>query len=425
MANWIRSFTLNGQPLLKSNNPTVTRAANQGWSGSCTLTSNPGEGPYVMRIQQRNLDTGETETFESAPMVRIDGERQALKGQTDSRGNVVYTLNLADAALVKLAAPGKSFPTFVGSSSGAIASTIAAWAGVAIQGLDDWVIPLEEVKQQKPLDALRRLLADAGQDFQITPEGIILCYAATARLGSVSSDFLAPGYKEGLGNRLGRVTGIRVERQNSLASDFTKFFETSDFYSFELPTPLGIASVMDISVVGYIDQIGYWNGDPRQNGKLISFTSFLEGAPNVPQDGTPPITHMSLNVYGSVVGQLTGEDVQAGIRVSGTPFAQTPLQSLPGFSIFLGTTEWPAEQPWIEPLIPTAGFASARTQQYLWQRNKGERPASGAWTRCMFDAAPGCILTPTIYGETWEAVRLDTVTHTVTGTSFTGHVVTY
>lgn len=430
MANFSRTWIAHTEDdtfaLSKTDAPKLTNAANQGWSASMTTSFMP-PSPIRFEMAQKDLGTGEVVRLLSPWMRLLGGTKTARKGQNATRGNVAWATTWQDVPMLALAPPGQSFPTFQSSSSTAIAAAIAAWAGVEIVDLDNWEVPLEEIKQQKPLDAFRRLLAAAGQDFQILPStGKIKCYRSTANLGKCSRQIVVPGYNEGLGDPLRRVTGLRVERQASLSGDQVKRFDTSDFYSWQLDAPLANAIAEDISSSGYIGEVGFWNGDPRQDGKLIRFISFLTiDSLSIPTNGNWPATHASLNVYKSVIGTVTGEEVDAAVRIVGTPWAATTGQQKPGFSVMLGDGSWPAEQPWVEPLIPDAAFAQAREKDYLWQRNKGEFPVSGGFSRWVLDAAPGQWLKPRIFGEDWSKMRIDAVSHGWSNTTVTGNVITY
>jgi len=373
--------------------------------------------PFQIQVEHVN-DQGAVEVIESGPMVAIPKSRRAGVGQ--GRGT---SFTLVDATLARLARPGQSYPTFQQVSSGALVTTLTGPAGVTVEGLQSWSVPLEEVKQAKAIDALRRVLAAAGQDFVVTPTGKIVAMSARSTFGPWPTQrvqTIEETYDSGQ-----RVTGMRVERQSPIQDQVCWDFDTADFHTQALPNPLAsINSIQDRSESGYCDQISLWNGDPARDGKLIDIRSSRPlGIITVPFNGTPPITHVGVNVYASGAQTMTGAAVRARLCVGGVPYESviTPGWE-PGFSVFIGNQTWPSDTVWVDPMLPSAGFVSSRQADYLWQRGRAYRTINATFSH-LVSGSVGQVFTGRIDGVDWPSAQVSSITWRRATTTVTGYVI--
>lgn len=403
---------------------------NQGWGGSIVLKYGRmpfGDSDLVVRIFVEQKTGAETVRVESGKMTFANKGREQAVGRAGSNSS-----QLVDWALKKLAKPGQSFPTFQATTSDQVYATLAAGSGVRISGLPKIRIPLEDVKQSKPLDGIRRMLAVDGSDFVIDQTGRIVCTAAAQTQGEFPTRAAARlNYAE---DDNARVTGLLVERPKAITDQVCFDFATADRHVVTLPYPLVNAQFVDRSPGGggFFDLIGLWNGDPNGKGKLLGLhnsgivaTDFIV---NVPFNGTGPITHLTVNIYTSAFGILTGEEVQKRLCVLGTPWNSDPQDNTPGFSRFLGNNTWPSSDPWSEPLIPSESWAIARQASYIWQRSKTWKTVAADFNRVVAGEV-GQKFRGRAYGEDWPIAKVASVNFSGSGTSvktsLVAHVVTF
>ena len=396
----------------------VGNKVNEGWYGSVTLrvplTIDESTMPANTIFQIVILD--DNDAFYSGPMVAC--RPNAGYGQSGPTAK----LEFSDATMWALGQPGVSFDTFKATNSVAIANAIAAQATlvsrypVTINGLPQWPIPLEEIKQSKPIEGLRRLGAVAGMDFVIDTTGTMTFVSANSVTGAPWPSQKVKDIQE-FRDLSRRCTGLLVERQDphtDINNPVIRFTQPG-FYTGTLAHPLMNAGYHDLSNAGYIDKVGFWQGDPSGNGKLIAFFQNLDNfAPiTVPLTGRWPATHYSLNVYLSATQVLSGQATDAAVQFYGTNYNTTLLQAGvgPPFRVRLGTTDWPHTKPWVEPLIPSQAFASARENPYIFQRNRDYHRFTAAHSRLWLTGSLGQVATPRVYGVNWGPFRVDAFEH--------------
>lgn len=392
----------------------VGQQVSQGWSGQVILQT-PIPIDFDRKTEFQIVMQTDDGDFASGPMVANPRER------TWDEKKKTIGLTFVDATLMKLAAPFRSWPTFIKSTSTAVVTVLLDGTHVSISGMPDWPIPIEDVKQQSPLDAFRRLMAAAGLEFTISSTGQLHLYRATQDFGTLYGDVKSA---HETWNQEALCTGLQVERQSPSQGRVFFDFATSDNHTVAFPEPFQSASVVDESITGHVDQIGAWQGDPKSGGKLISmiYSSTTTGL-NVPTTGSWPATHLSVNVYGSVAGVLTGEKVQSRIQVIGVPVSQANSPNLPAFRTFIGTQAWPA-QPWVEPLIPSKAWVTAHSADYIWQRSRGYRQLA-VERRPSLAYDIGVALQGRAWGEDLPRSRIESFSHTLLGTSLTCSVISY
>lgn len=346
----------------------VSVRVNDGWSGSVTLRT-PIAVNFAPKTRFQIVIWDEHDVQMSAPMVasmRRNG--YSLEGPRGS-------LEFHDAALYDMAQPGVSFPTFLRSDSLSIQRAISQKANVPISGLPYWWVNFEEIKQSKPIDALRRLGAVAGMDLYVSRAGTVSFRSARATSGDWPMQRLKSIEESRDLSRY--VTGCLVEKQAPIQNEKEFRFTAPGFYTGALPQPMGNCSFIDTSVtgMGFIGEVGFWKGDPAKNGSLVALIrmpgeEFVTGS--VVPSNAWPADHWSLNVIESTLQGVTNQEVDAGVKFTGTAWDQAsiPIGVDASFRVRIGDRTWPMANPWVEPLIPSAAWVTAHEADYIFQRNR-------------------------------------------------------
>lgn len=359
---------------------------NEGWSGSVTLKYSELNPSSILkftefRFYMEDEFNGTRTSYLTGKMARL-----AHRDSHSARKSSDVQFPLVDWSLKKLAKPGQSWPTFINQSSVASLSDIVAGTGVTLRNPPRFQVDLEEAKQKKALEAINLFRVAAGMDFVVGEDGSMSFFPATAIQGNfprTACRSLDRNWDENA-----HATGLRIEKPRIVSEAIEFRFSTADFHTVQLPYGFLRCEFQDKSIDGWIDMISMWNGDPRKDGKLIELRSSGINAQNlistVPFNGHPPITHLGVSVYKSVLGQLTGETVDAILGVSGIPYVIQQKKANPGFSRFFGSNEWPAEEVWVEPLIESEAYAQAHLPDYLWQRSRNFCIYSASWGHFVF-----------------------------------------
>jgi len=368
---------------IEVSNAELSTEVNVGWRWSCEL---PAEhATDFARLAGFRLDISDGRGFAVSSPALVCLERESADNYNADGGG---SAKLSGTCLTShlLARRNYSTATFRSTSAVAIANFLAAAAGVLLRlppALADFPVPDEDVKQAQLAEALGRLLDKQPAQWYVDSNGLVQVVmwgdAGGMSLFEWSNARRATRPELRFTKRLFAKRSAYQGNNQDGSGEYP--FGDAGFKSFALQAPLNNAVPADLSTIGEIDWVTFWDGDPTSSGKAIAYHQFnqLNSLPNlgVVFSGTWPATHVTCVCFPpqGLSGVLPGLDPTSGawlLKVTGTPPGDAPAADA-AFThlVDLGDTPpWPAEDD-VDSLWPNKAWLQARGNKLLAMGNSG------------------------------------------------------
>lgn len=374
----------------------VEAEVNKGWTASVILNKAQDfdfeqDRFATMRIRMVD-DLGGIRT--TPPMVF------PISTENDSRnveGASIGTLSLEDESSCRMRTPNQNFPSFLAVSSATLMETLGTSVGVTIADAPDQHVTEEEVKGEKPDEALDRFRKAYAYETVVEEDGQIRFFPWEAGGTTLDIDW---ANRNRTRNKNLEYTDVRLGKTSSMVAGENEWYFDWDlpgFFERDLPVPLNepFADGEHYNLVGsfgaatFLDDAGgivehfYWDDDYK--------------IPPVGMGGSAgPATTVHVVVLPGV-GFAAEMTVGVSLKVTGTPVTEedpppagVDLQFLtPAAGVSLGG--WPYHENIIEPLYPSLAYAQERKPHILDRLNSASdtltmdaqilRCHSGVWLR--------------------------------------------
>lgn len=364
---------------------TVRKKVNAGWSLSATLPNEFAfiDSPRTLKFYARLVDGlgGDITTPTLYCPQRESDDETSEGGGGASLSGQCRTSDL-------MSRDNYSTATFRATDSRAIVAHLAAVAGVEMnpETVPLLNVPDEDVKGQQLNRAIERFYFVGACEWHVDLTGKVQTVPWGNRGGELEIDYSSikrkvDHDKRFSGMAIGKTSAVLG---NSAGGDFSFPFDSIGFKSFALPGPISNAIPSDLSTLGYIDWVAFFDGDPTGGGRLIAFNAFRTSHPILGTSGESgfgtgeafagawPATHCSCVVFASAGGEslLGTSEVVAKLRVVGSPPSTVPAGVEAEFYVPCADSTWPA-QDWIDSLFPSKVYAQANYSKYLAMKSKG------------------------------------------------------
>ncbi len=387
----------NGDPL-PVESVTVTETVNQGWMWSATLAQVPHtytvDGVPGRSLLDAFLEdatftltlTAGADTLTLPPLVVQDYQESVSGGGT---------LSGIDLVMYRLTRSTHSMAAATGTTSEDVLDAIAADISMAGKFLDyaAWSFPIHEVEatgRSNMLVHVQRICDVAGYEFR-----------CVRHLGAEALQFYPLEFAPAGAPPATQPDWSSVSRQRAFSDRITQltFVKTSRMSTQE-QLPFGVSGASRALGATYTDvqssdpQVTFWDGDPSAGGVQRGAIGASIGNGNV--------THL----------RYEGTDYKGSqfyVMGSTGPSAGTELAFCVNHDSGISPPR-PADEAWEEQWLPTEAYVNARTQLYLWMRNRHTHTL--AWE------GPPCLWLGLGYTLTWPGEpdsRVESITHTLGG----------
>jgi len=364
----------------------LIQAVNLGWSWEALVPAWVGD-PVTLgeatlsgsQVWSMRLLDGRGWSSTSPPLVACTGI-DWLYGD----GQELVQLSGTDLTTWKLSQPHQSLPTFRNLYANTVIATIAAAAGVHIVAPQlNFAIAEEDVKQSNWWDPLHRIAEVAVSNWIVDCSGTLRLVPLQWTAEAVYYKPKSVSYRH-IPEK--RVTGFVINKRTShytadVVPDKPYTWDTPGVKVQQLRVPVVNPQCQDLSTLGSIGSVGFWDEDPSKAGsRLIKFCSLGDNSYGailtVPVNGTGPAKYMTLVVY-PASPPLDVQPVTAKLRVSGsTPPAVAGL-AMPGLDLAFTATVGIIKGQGVRPgpvrneaLYPSKAWVEANANRLLYEANK-------------------------------------------------------
>lgn len=383
ISEYVRADLLSSFGTFRLASASITETVNAGCNWSANLVDfidlNPLDVPETMIFTLRFQTL--SDIYISPPLVvESPGIEASLSGRFGSLSGI-------DEKTWLLSKDDLSLDTFVNSNSQSIITRCCQTeTGVIINGLENFPMAEDDVKNSKILDVLTRYLAITGQNYKINSNGTISCFPASY-IGPVN-EALRYTKIASTKNYSARVDSMKIEKTSrvSTAEEVCFLFDSVGYKTVQLPQPLWRAFPIDRSTYGYINLVTTFNGS--LGGPVTGIFKFITNGDDIVVtpgsiDTSLPTTHASLvmNQPHTLIGQtpIAGKLCFAGSPANPTPPNQ-PIEVSAAFRRQIGSTAGslrPDKSIWTDTLVPSPAWVESHKLDWMTEKNKGYWPMNG------------------------------------------------
>lgn len=387
----------NGDPL-PVESVTVTQSINRGWTWSAVLSHMP-HGYTVLGDTDRSLLdafledatytltlTAGAHTLTLPPLVVQDWE--------EDHGTGGGVLSGIDLVMYRLTRSSHRMMGAQGTTSAAILEGIAADIGMAgkLANYTSWSFPVHEVEDSGRTNMLvhvERLCDVACYEFRCTAAsgGTLEFYPLDiwAAASGTQPDWSSVVRRRAWADRITSLDIVKTSRMTEAA------VVRSPLAAAGFAFPLGFSSR---HLQSTNPDVTFWDQDPTDNPSAtqVGTGGFAYDAPTEASWCRVERNGSSFVIRGTATNRLTpGTDL--AFCVNHDSGIEPPR---------------PADEPWVEQWLPSQAYVEARTQTYLWARNRQTHTLS--WE------GPPCLWLPLGHVLTWPGCpdsRVESITHTL------------
>ena len=347
----------------------VQLSINSGWTFSATIQE-PFDLDAVGRFDTFTIYMADGQGGErtTPPLVIV------TESENDTRnvaGAGLITITGEDLDSNKLRTPNQNFASFHATTSDALIETLASSVGVTAIDAPSQHITEEEVKGEKPAEAIARILQAYAYETVATASGLVF-YAWEAASGAVDFDW---SNRSRTGNKSQRYTGVRLGKTTSMPNS-----GSDQIYDFDMPGEAAQALTAPLmnpaaditgSLVGSIGAATFFNA-------AMEIVQHYYWAPDYATPigtwGADPATSVHVVVLPGI-GFESDLAVKARLRVVGDPYDELDPPPAGVDREFLyppaGTSlgDWPYLENIVEPLWPGLAYAMERYDAILDRLN--------------------------------------------------------
>jgi len=363
----------------------VSWAVNGGWSARVTIYEAFDTDQDRFATMTIDMDDDQGGTRSTPPMAF------PVSNETDTRnvsGGGVITLELEDLSSNKLRTPNQNFPSFLASDSSTLITTLATSVGVTVSGQPSQYITEEDVKGEKPEEAIARIRQAYAYETVVDSSGVVNFYAWEDAGGTLDFDWSNRSRKY---NKLQVYTGVRIGKTSSIPDGSEQFYPWNEpgFFEQTLSVPL-MDPFADGTTYNLVGSFGSATFLDDASGIVEHFYWAPDYAlPPVGMGGSAgPATSVHVVVLPGT-GFSADMTVNVTLRVTGDPYSEEDPPPVGVDREFLypsaGTSlgAWPYLQNIIEPLFPGLSYGVARHPHILDRLNSaGDTVSMDGIFRC-------------------------------------------